>query len=227
MPRSPAPPGAIRDGFGTGNTFNDSASRGITTPFVFPRTGNTIDTDQAHAFTVPDSSDFVLTSIEMPLEHAIGRQNILDIWLLGHDPNAGDYGAPDASKVLAYQRFVDLATPYRPGPLLPSDVVEFSFDSSPRLAAGGVYWLVLSTPELDNYIHWWAAPLDLGPRPGLWAERYDGGSWEVANSERWPGLAFRVNAVAVPLPAAAWLGLVLMAVMTRSTRRRCAHGESH
>jgi hypothetical protein len=186
----------IYSGFSPDDAYSTSASRSATTP---NRGNPPADGDLGAHFRVPANSDYALDSIELALRFDAGV-NALDIWIMRSVINVNplDGGQPrdepDDQGVLEHFLITNSVLPGI------GNIVFLESQARPILAADSLYWVVISVPEPDSEIAWWAAHESLIPNPVWLAERFDLEPWIVRFSLEGPGRAFRVTATPVPEP---------------------------
>jgi serine/threonine protein kinase len=178
----------LTDGFGVGDSFNQTSSRSATTKNpryppdhqVIHLGGPPGDQDIGTAFEVSVGHDVRLETISLALGHRAGEDEL-------HIRIACDLeGKPDPNK--------ELEVFWVPGSLsYSSGMVTLHSRTHPVLRQGHRYWILLSVRAPNSEIALWSAPLGFMPRPALLAERRDGGEWEVAESRGGPGYAIRVT----------------------------------
>jgi len=185
---TPATAVTLYNGFGTGDSFNTGSFATVGRSFI---EGMPADTDQAATFTVPVEGHFSLDAIEIAVTLFTGM-NELDVFLVGHDAAAGPLGAPDEGQLLESFHLSNAIVRDVPGPPGTESIVFIPSLTRPLLKAGVQYWVMLSTPDPNTLIQWWAAAEELGPGPTVKAERFNLGPWEVVNATG-PGQAFRIQ----------------------------------
>jgi hypothetical protein len=178
----------LTDGFGAGDSFGETSFALATAkdpnyPTADPQGGSPgarNDQDVGAAFKVLADRDVRLETIALGLAHMAGEDE-LDVWVVT-DLN----GKPDVDGELEVFRVSGDGS-------YSSRVEHIRSQERPVLRRGHRYWILLSVPVPHSAIALWSAPLDFVPRPALYAERLNGGEWDVRKSPSGPGHAIRVT----------------------------------
>ncbi len=175
------------DGFGLDDSFGTS-SRAATkgTPAYPPeiqviRMGKQPDEQEVGvAFDALAHRDVRLEGIDLALGHRAG-ENEVDVRVVpDRDGKPDSNGALESFRVSGGENYA-----WR--------VERLRSRERPVLRRRSRYWVLLSVPSPGSEVALFTAPSEFVPRPVVFAERREGGEWEVSESPGGPGYAVRVT----------------------------------
>jgi hypothetical protein len=188
----------IYDNFGAGDTVNPTIAFAV---FSL----NTIDYDTALPFTIPGSSSYSLSSIELPIRSQCCVAPATDQLTISVRTDAG--GAPSNTTLESFT----LALPDD----TPRAVYSFNSTSHPTLAPGATYWVMADATSPGGLFDWGIRPGDGPPLTTIF--RTNNGPWVLHTEGE---AAMRVTAVPVPEPSTMALLVAALPLGYLACRRR-------
>jgi hypothetical protein len=136
------------------------------------------------AFEGPDGRDTRLEGIDLALEHTAGGDEALVRIVPDRDGKPYEGEVLESFGVSGEGNFS-------------VRVERLRSRAKPVLREGGRYWILLSVPHDASEAALRLAPTDFAPQEIGFAERFDGGEWEVKSASD-PGYAVRVTGRRLP-----------------------------